>query len=260
MKYEPIDMSAFPPEREAALRNIFRYRMFDVVLYRSSLWAHEHRVLWLTEELLPLAQQYLTLDAEKARAIAIVHDDAEILTGDVQAGEKARMTREQLLTVEQNEEKAIDELSARYPEKFAGYSYRALLTHMLKKDCPEAQFVSVMDKLDAYCESLHEVLAGNISLLSSLLFYTRAMARFPMVFPTFKEFLASNEHALLLELVPEFGNVGPGDFSAFNRPHTAESLSAKSRFPFYDEWKRIVVARGGEEGIRWLTEAKESVQ
>jgi len=177
--FRPIDLSVFPKERERALQSIYRYGMFEVVFYRSNLSMHTRRVLWLIEELLPLAEKLLTLDSEKARILALVHDDAEIITGDVQAGVKARMSVSELKAVAKAEEQAIQELAKKSPAVVHGYSYKKLLLHALKKDCVEAQLVSYVDKIDAHCESLHEVLAGNINLLPSVMFYVNALTLFP---------------------------------------------------------------------------------
>ena len=93
MRFAPIDLSAFPAERERTLKSIYRYRMFETILYRSNLWMHSLRMLWLVEEMSSLAQKHLSVDIEKARAMALVHDDAEIITGDIQAGVKALMSK-----------------------------------------------------------------------------------------------------------------------------------------------------------------------
>ncbi|MBV9159502.1 MAG: HD domain-containing protein [Candidatus Kaiserbacteria bacterium] len=259
MTYAPIDLSAFPPEREEKLRSIKRYSMFKEMRYRSDVWSHARRVFWLAETLLPLAQRYTPLDAEKVRTLALVHDDAEMLTGDIQAGAKARMTKAELKTIEENEERAIQELAKRYPTHVNNYEYVALLRHALHKDCAEAHFVSVMDKLDAYGESMHEIYSGNMTLLGSLLFYTRMMSRYPYIYPELHDFLEAKEHPLIRELgpLPVDGRIGGAEFIHFGKPHTEETIRVETRFPFYDAWRELVIQRGGDEGVAWLTSAEK---
>ncbi|MEK7601799.1 MAG: YfbR-like 5'-deoxynucleotidase [Patescibacteria group bacterium] len=260
--YAPIDITAFPPDRETGLRNIKRYRMFEVMYYRPTVWEHTQRVMWIVEALSPHIRDFLDVNVEKARVMALVHDDAEMITGDIPAGHKARMTPEELKKLDDDEFTAIDTLSARYPHSVHGYTYKDLVREMVHYTSNEAKFVSLADKIDAHCESYHEVFAGNLTLISSMAFYINTLQRFGEKFPELASFVRSNAHPLIQEIgpLPANGKVGPKDFEAFNKPHTRASLSVPSRFPFYDAWRSMVVERGGEEGVRWLTEQRESVQ
>jgi hypothetical protein len=143
--YKEIDLSVFPPERKEKLESIYRYHYFDTLFYRSNLWMHSHRVLWLLEELAPVAQKYVTFDLEMARTYALVHDDAEMVTGDIQAIEKARMTKQESEELEKKELEAVEALVKDYPKEINGYSYKGLLDHAAKKDCIEAKLVSYVD-------------------------------------------------------------------------------------------------------------------
>jgi 5'-deoxynucleotidase YfbR-like HD superfamily hydrolase len=253
--YKEIDLSIFPKEREEKLKQIYRYSYFDVVYYRSNLWMHTHRVLWLLEELIPIAKKSIDFDEEKARALALVHDDPEMLTGDIQAIEKQRMTKEQQSKMEENDLRAIDEIAKQYPEFINGYSYRELLRHAAKKDCIEAKLVSYVDKLDAYCESLHDLYAGNLSLLRSVVFYANALPLFPIKYPELKELLSSKESTLTFLT----DQISPGEilfenYKSLNKPHTKESLLINTDFPFYKTWKHIVIERGRMD---WLIDQKE---
>src|SRR3989338_3972028 len=168
----------FPPEREEKLRSIMRYSMFEVMYYRPSVWIHAQRVSWIVEELVPIAGKYFkNFDGEKARILALVHDDAEIITGDIQAGHKARMSKKELAVVHNSEHEAIRKLATRYPTTVGGYSYKQLLMEASRKDTPhassEAKLVTYADRLDAFCESLHEVFAGNLSFIRAFMFYVK---------------------------------------------------------------------------------------
>lgn len=253
--YKEIDLSVFPKDREEKLKQIYRYSYFDVVYYRSNLWMHTHRVLWLLEELIPIAKKSIDFDEEKARALALVHDDPEMLTGDIQAIEKQRMTKEEQAKMEEDDLRAIDEIAKQYPEFVNGYSYRELLRHSAKKDCIEAKLVSYVDKVDAYCESLHELYAGNLSLLRSVVFYANALPLFPLKFPELKGLLSSKESALTFLT----DQISPGEIKFENyinlgKPHTKESLEINTDFPFYGTWKKIVAERGH---LDWLIDQKE---
>lgn len=255
--FAEIDMSAFPPDREESLKKIMRYSRFERMDYRSSLWNHAWRMLWLVEAIAPIAQKHLAIDIEKARVMALVHDDAEIITGDIQAGVKALMTMEETAAMDRGEEDAIRELSNRYPKTVHGYLYSQLLTEMLHKDSIESQFVSYIDKFDAFNESMHEYHAGNVGFLPSIMFYVRSVTEFPYKFPALAAFLADTTSPITY--VKNQNNLGliRADHYADLKPHTKDSLSKTTGFPFYDEWKRIVVTRGGDEGVRWLTEVRE---
>lgn len=258
-----IDLAVFPPEREAGLKEIWRYNLFETMVYRSNNWMHEHRVSWIVEELTPLLSPHLAFDAEKARTLALVHDDAELLTGDVQAGHKAQMTKEELLAVDRAEEEAIEKLCEAYPKEINGYDYKQLLTEALHKDTVEAQLVSYADKLDAYSEGLHDIFGGNLSLLTSTVFYTRFFSQVDARLPLLKEALdAAGKSPIIRPFVksPVPGDpVTVADYRSFSgKPHTEESLAIDTvRFPFYDAWKRMVLAKGGDEGKRWLLEQRE---
>ncbi len=256
--YKEIDLNVFPPERETALKNIYRYNAFDTMLYRANLWTHTHRMLWMLEEILPIAQTYFKIDPEKTRILALVHDDAEIITGDIQAGHKAHMSAEELAEVGHGEEKAIVELSQQYPKTVHGYSYEELLLHAKEKDCIEAQLVWYVDKLDSICETTHDIYAGNLSLFRSFLYYSCLIPTASKKFPQLTELLSSKKSPLLIfDYRSDEPYVKAENFKIFSKPFTKESLQVQSDFPFYDEWKKIVLKRGGEEGLQWLMEQKE---
>ncbi|HEV3245319.1 MAG TPA: YfbR-like 5'-deoxynucleotidase [Candidatus Paceibacterota bacterium] len=258
MAFKPIDLSAFPPERERGLKALYRYSRFELMYYRSNLWMHSWRMLWLVEALAPLAEKHLKgVDIEKARTLALVHDDAEVVFGDVQASARKYMSAEELTQSEKAEEGAIEQLSKEYPAEIHGYNYKDLLTSMLRKDTIESQFVSYVDKFDAYNESMHDFLAGNISMVESVMFYVQALAFFPSKFPALAEFMSDKTSPLMyLDDRTWRYHVAAAQYANLV-PYTAESVRATTAFPFYDEWKRIVLESGGEEALHWLTEQKE---
>lgn len=258
MPLTTIDLSGFPKDREEGLRKLHRYSMFEVTFYRSNLWQHSHRVHWIVEELLPLTDGVLRIDKEKARVLALVHDDAEMITGDIQAGLKAKMTPGELAALDADEEKAAHELAAKYPKSIHGYDYESLLIDIVRKDCIEAQLVAYADKFDAYCESLHEVLAGNLSLIWSVMFYEHWFPTYATKYPA----LAPLTHIKSPFVVTGDNRFQPAKVLAKNydwlgKPHSEESIKYPTEFGFYDAWREMVQRRGGEEGKQWLLEQKE---
>jgi 5'-deoxynucleotidase YfbR-like HD superfamily hydrolase len=260
MRFAPIDLSEFPPEREIGLRKIQRYSRFAVMLYRSDLWMHSHRMLWMIEELAPTLKKHLPeLDIDKCRVLALVHDDAEMITGDIQAGHKALMNKKQLARIDKDEEIAAKKLAAKYPKKIAGYSYEKLLLDALYKNSLESHVVNYFDKLDAYCESLHEFWAGNISFIRSVLFYSRTIPLFGKKYPKLQSFFEDKTSPLTFieDRLPS-KTIFP---RAYRRliPHTKASIKKPTEFPVYDAWKRVVLERGGKEALDWLIMQREYI-
>lgn len=66
------------------------------MMYRTNLYTHSYRVAAIVHALNPFAEKVFgkAYDERKAEILALVHDDAEIVFGDVQLGNKSRMTAE----------------------------------------------------------------------------------------------------------------------------------------------------------------------
>ncbi len=251
-------LGLFPESRERRLRRIERFAMFDVFFYRSNLWHHGMRVALIIQELTPLLHDHLpACDTTKARILALVHDDAEMITGDVQLGHKMHMSAEELQKVHDAEAAAIEVLSKEYPQSIAGYPYRALLVHALERDCLEAELLTYADKLDAYCESLHEVLAGNISALRAVFTYVRILGTFEQDHPNLAP-LFSNKTALTdIGLRRHPLRVDRDLYAHLNTPHTEESITQETDFMAYNAWRALVLKYMGHEGLVILTKQKE---
>jgi len=251
------------PGRRAQLEKIERFNAFDTMLYRTNDWIHSLRVRWIVEELLPLAKRrFKRFDAERAVCLALVHDDAEIITGDVQAGHKAMMSKRALGKVHDAERRAITIFAKRYPVKVNGkYEYGKLLLEAFEKKTLEAQFVSYADKMDAAGEGLHELYAGNFSFLRSVIFYTDLFARAEKKFPKLKPML--HDHASIFTDLKKYLEehwVKAAKYKSFGKPYTERSLKIPSQFPLYNEWRRITLKRGGTEGRRALLKQKEFIR
>ncbi len=256
--FKDIDMTIFPEEREEKLSQIMRYSMFDKMYYRSSVYFHTKRILWLIEEIVPEAKKYLEFDEEKIRVLALIHDDAEIVTGDVQAGHKARMSEEELEIVKQNELKAISEMVQKFPKEINGYNYESLLKESTEKNTIEAKLVSYIDKIDGYCESLHDLFAGNICILRSVLFYNNLITLFPYKFPELVPLLKNGKHSLLdITDRVSYLHMESKNYIHLNKPHTKESVVVDTDLPFYNFWRKTILEHGNEEGLQYLINQKE---
>jgi 5'-deoxynucleotidase YfbR-like HD superfamily hydrolase len=252
-----IDFSEFPLSREEKLKQIYRFHMFEKFYYRANIWMHTHRVLWLLESVLPVVRKHLSIDEEKARVLALVHDDTEIITGDIPSAEKAKLSGDKLKQLNDVEEKAAEELAKTYPQTIHGYYYKELLLNALRKDCPEAQIVSYLDKIDAQCESVHEVFAGNLSLLHSVMYYSVNLSMFPKKFPDLISLFEDPASPITYMHYINFPHRDAEKkyFDFLNKPHTSELVKKETLLPFYNEWKKIVMEK--EDGMAWLTEQKE---
>jgi putative hydrolase of HD superfamily len=83
------------------------------------------------------------LDSGKAVKMALLHDLAEVVTGDLTPGEKRRRG----LAYQAEEENAIDRLLSRLPGDVAA-SYRALWDELREASSPEAELVARTDKVE----------------------------------------------------------------------------------------------------------------
>jgi 5'-deoxynucleotidase YfbR-like HD superfamily hydrolase len=258
MEFQNISLSDFIG-REDELKKIKRFLKYPTMFYRTDLVIHTERVLAIAEELLPLAIKTLdNFDPELVRVLALVHDDAEIVTGDVQLYDKLRMTSEQLAQLDKEEEKALELLAKRFPEKINGYVYKEVLKLPIKKEKVEAQFISLCDKLDAYGESFHEIYAGNRYFINpcetyvDLLMEGKFASKFPLLSPLFKE-----KHILL---TPAFPNYDYEKILAFGKLHTEESIEIDTGNPIYEFWKMITKKRWRISGLIVVKEKAESLK
>lgn len=252
--------------REDDLRRIVRYHIYSPMYYRSNLFTHSKRVLWLLQSILPLVEQVFggRFDSTKAQIMAVIHDDLEIVMGDVQAGHKNKMSPEQLAVVAAQEEKATATMAARFPFSVAGYDYGELLRECQEVNTLEAKVLKYVDRFDAFGEALHEVHAGNRAFTTysvhpelgkielPVIFYQQVFANFSKKYP---------ELAVLLSL-PEPMFVIPAQFEmekivSQGKPHTKESVFVPANYAPYNVWKNIILAANDPEECENLFRQKE---
>jgi len=180
-----------------------------------------------------------------ARTLALVHDDVEILTGDVQLYDKEHMGQDELEALAREENNAIPKMVTRYNAIANGYAYDELLTAAKAKNRLEAQLVSFFDKFDGGGEAWHEIWAGNHNFLRPAGGdsghnggYVRQLNEFPSKYPALGTFFA------------EFPDYLPAPFdfkSAAEQGllHTEFSFGQDSGYAPYERWKKTVMKREG---------------
>lgn len=264
MQFKQIDLSVFPKEREEQMKKLYRYSLFRPMYYRPNLWQHSHRVSWLVEDMLPAAMKAMEIDPEKARVMGMVHDDAELKTGDLMSSTKAQMSLKEKEEFEKQEIQAGFDLAEEFGvKKVHGYDYAGLLEEMVHRTTPESQLIAFADKLDAYNETMHEIMAGNWQpMIFSIVHTSRNTFGLRFKHPHLMTFIKNAKHPFteLDIFMPETGNryIEKAFFDKHAVPHTRENLDFESGiFTWYDHWKKIMVSKG-DESISWLTDQKES--
>lgn len=151
--------------RDDDLRTVTRYSVYDVMVYRTNLYTHSHRTAALVRAINPHATAVLDgYNPKKAELLALVHDDAELIFGDVQAGNKSKMTPQQLQEVQEQEARAIKKIAKRFPKYIGEFVYEQLLEEAANHSSIEAHVVSYADKYDALGEAYHEIWGGELPL------------------------------------------------------------------------------------------------
>ncbi len=250
------------PGKRTALESIKRYHSYQPMYYRSNLWMHIHRLVWMIEEVSPSVQTiFPDFNPQKAMTMAAIHDDPEIITGDIQLGLKLIMTEEQREQLWKDEELAIEKLAKKFPSTLNTFSYSQLLSEYqnLQKNNVEGVVAKYIDKLDAFCEALHELHAGNhvfatgfaADISSPVDVYTNILSHFESEWPVFKSIRSAHPFFY----VPEAVDVP--DIVKKGKPHRVHSLGTPATYTHYDWWKSTAVRHGGKQAVSWLTEQKE---
>lgn len=262
MSFEPIDLSELSKEREEELAKIYRYDLFKTMFYRPNLFEHGYRVMWLVEDLLRVVPNYIDIDPIKARVMAFVHDDAEVIVTDIASSRKKQMTKTEKEAFLRAEEDASREIGKRFGPTIAGYDYTELLLEAMQKNTPEAQLVEFADKTEAYNETMHEIFAGNFTFIFPLCHTVRSISTIVDNLSHLQDPAKKSEH-------PFFGRdiYAPmeGKFLITKdkggptmQPHTKESIrETLEYFPHHDHWRKVMLERGGERAEKWLTEQRE---
>lgn len=114
--------------REEELDSIKRFVGYaDVMFYRSSVLTHCKRVNLIVREL----NKYIDVSAinkKLAETLALVHDDTEIITGDILAQNKMNYSKKEQQEYEQRCNQAIQILVDNYPSHINDFNYMELFS------------------------------------------------------------------------------------------------------------------------------------
>lgn len=261
-----LDFSGFTG-RDEGIAGVYRYKIYPVSWYRSNLVEHSRRVLYLLQAALPrIREVFPQADTRRMQTMCLVHDDAEIFTGDFQSVDYERLTAAELAGLADGEERAIDYMERIYPREIGGYAYAELLREVLRKDTLEAQVVKFFDHLDGFGEGLHEVYAGNICFVTPVVteygpaklphdYYLGRFADGAKKYPLITGLFEASE----LPFLRDFGRVDFDAACASGRPHTPENILESSGHEYYDWWKKTVWESGDEIVRRRLVERSPRV-
>ncbi len=254
--------------RSLALRTVTRYSIFKVMYYRSNLLTHSKRVLWIIQQILPLIETTFTssVDTTKLQLLALVHDDPEIITGDFQAGNKAKMSNQELAKIVAIEKRAIEELAVRFPFSLLGYPYKNLLTESAEVSSQESKILKYADRFDAFGEALHEIFAGNRTFITPVTneygtidlptqFYPRYFNEFKIKNPEFHALFSKNHHH------PFFNPIEPDNLETLvssGHPHSPTSIIRATFYQPYNFWKETILQSEDHEEIENLYTQKEA--
>lgn len=234
--------------REKELERVIRYDIYTVMYYRTNLAIHSPRV---AAQVLELADQLHEVFGDqfvpdRAVTTALVHDDAEVVFGDIQAGNKSKMTEAQLAEVAAAEKAAIIKIGERWPTHVGEYVYTDLLHSAATVDTLEAKIVKFIDKFDAFGEALHEVYAGNTCFTTNVV---NEYGTIPIP-PDYYVSWITKFHSENPELAGKLAAIAPlftipktlnwEEIALNSKPHTGESLDRPSGYPHYDWWKTTI--------------------
>ena len=238
--------------REENLRNIKRYHKFKVMFYRTDDLIHSKRVVALLEEILPYVKiLYPEIYEKLAKLIAKYHDDYEIIIkgGDIPLQYKLGMNHVELSLHQRKEVLAVERLSNSYPKIVSGYEYKNIALHAVYKESIESQVVSFVDKIDGYCEAIHEVLAGNTIFIEPIINYNlKTFNKLKELYPLIKEIFEMKDvwfnFNYIIDLIEFFegGNIG-------SKPHTEETIKRRTLIPQYEMWKKVTIKKFGIEPL-----------
>ena len=248
LEYSQINFKGFEKIREE-LEKITRYSNMETMYYRTNDISHSKNVFYLLKETMPkIRKTFPKFDEEKALVMAAIHDDAEILIGDFQAGNKAKLTSEQLEELNKKELEAIEKISQQYPKTIHNQLYKQLLLEVFHMNTIEASVVKYLDRFDAFGESCHEVFAGNTAFTTPVEneygtielptpFYITRFNDYEKNYPLIVELIEKNQ----MPFLKKYMNIKIENIVKNKKPHTASSLLAQTNSLEYNFWKKTLI-------------------
>jgi len=234
--------------RQEALNGILRYSLYAPVFYRSSVYDHSERVSWLIRAIEPVLKNVFgaTFNTKRCELLALVHDDIEMIIGDIQMGNKAMMNPKQLAEVARQEQEAIIVLEKQFPRMLGNYSYAELLHEAIDAQSTEALLMKYADKFDGFCEALHELYAGNTAMTVNVVNeYGTIPTPYEYYIPFFQEYRQQHpESAFLFDSEHPFFQT-PADLDVHaivqrGSLHTQQTIQEPVGHPQYDWWKGVI--------------------
>lgn len=254
--------------RVTELRQVGRYSMYNM-WYRIDLYQHTKQLCILVEAVLPFLGDYL-LDDNLVRLYAAIHDDPEIFPGlgDVQAAYKAVMEPREVEALEALEERAVAYVIEQFGDVplLDTWTYSQILLNYRRQLGPEAQLVHYLDKVGAFYEAMHELMAGNPEIITNkpdpkgrmtkhpIEGYPTTTARLVALRPFLREIAAIAKAPFLrpIAALPYLTLFKQG------QPHTLESvreraaLDPETRNTGYSTWLKTILESGDDELIEAL--------
>ena len=260
-----IDFTGFN-QRKENLDKIIRYHSYNPMFYRTTDYFHSIKVFYLVKTILPKVKKVFgnSFDENKALILSLVHDDAEIITGDIQSGQKAVMPKEKLEQVKEEEKTAIEKLSKKFPKTIEGYNYQELLLEIYFNNTLESQVVKYLDHIDALGEAYHEIYAGNKAFITNVIhpnwgkielpheYYVTRFNKYKIKYPLIEKIISDEAPFLNFYTIPNIAEV----ISA-STPHSKENLNKNTGNIIYDWWKNVLLNNLNDEELKNLYIQKE---
>lgn len=242
--------------REVALKKVKRFSIYKRMIYRTNLFMHSKRTLWILKGIMPYVRKAYQINEKKAEALALIHDDVEIITGDYQLALKLNFSEKQKMKLKNMEEQSVPQLVQFYGRDFLEFDYASLLLETIRKNTIESQIVSFCDKMDAFGEILHELFAGNEEFAEKKIghvvseeyryYLVNLKEKFPLITKLFDiNFL----------LFKPSKNINAKMIAENGFPHSVRTAYQDTGYFHYDYWKYIIITHGK---VDWLVNAKEN--
>lgn len=242
------------------LEHIIRFHKFAIMFYRTNNYIHTQRIIAILRKFKnQILEIFPDIDFEKLLLLVKFHDAHEIIDGDISLQAKLLMSEEELLYLSEREVLTIDHLSNCYPKSIKGYNLKELMLEAKLKNTVISQLASFVDKVDGFCEALHELLAGNVTFAEPV--YNYALETFSNIenkYPLLKPIINSDNNVFFKKhvgcLQDYFKN---GTVQAC--PHTVETVKRKTGFTYYEIWKEVTIKTFGVDVLIVKKEPKINV-
>lgn len=134
--------------------------------YRTNVSIHVQRMKVIAKEIAEILQkEWISIDIEHLLNLVEVHDDEEIITGDLVSPKKSAFTQAEKEAFEEKCNKAQIEIIKEFWNLFEGELYEKLVKEEKEGSSLYFFILKYIDKLEANMEVCHEIFAGNQEFL-----------------------------------------------------------------------------------------------